>query len=200
MDKEYKLGVDLIEDDAILDPIRFDDVILAMVAGEKSFDQKTAEKVFKNILEDRLEDAFDIFRRNINEIVQACYRDDDDKPLEQHPDYSLETVTQLVSDLVEYLKSVGCLADVCFFYGGRRKFFDSAGEQAVEDDEEDPRSYFEYVANPHILSMSFEGGLHAILNGYTDPRFETQFSNILSKYGLFYELGDAWNLTVFPIS
>lgn len=64
---------------------------------------------------------------------------------------------------------------------------------------DDPRTYFEYVANPHILSMSFEGPLYDILNGYYGEfgyDLEEEFSNIFHKYGVYYELGNAWNLTV----
>ena len=60
-----------------------------------------------------------------------------------------------------------------------------------------PLDYFEYV-NPETISMSFEGPLYDVLNycggGYTD-KLEREFSEILAKYGLYYELGNAWNLT-----
>lgn len=64
--------------------------------------------------------------------------------------------------------------------------------------EADPRDYFEYV-NPDTLSMSFEGDLYDVLNGYcygwTD--LETRFMDIFSRYGVYYELGNAWNLSVY---
>lgn len=56
-----------------------------------------------------------------------------------------------------------------------------------------PLDYFEYV-NPETISMSFEGPLYDILN-YSGGRLEREFSKILEKYGLYYELGNAWNLT-----
>lgn len=63
--------------------------------------------------------------------------------------------------------------------------------------EAEPKDYFEYVAEPNILSMSFEGGLYSVLNGYTYgwAKLEDEFRKIFEKYGLYFELGNAWNLT-----
>ena len=65
--------------------------------------------------------------------------------------------------------------------------------------EADPKNYFEYVREPNILSMSFEGILYEVLNGYTHgwTKTEAEFRAIFEKYGLYFELGNAWNLTCF---
>lgn len=67
--------------------------------------------------------------------------------------------------------------------------------------EANPKCYFEYVANPHILSMSFEGILYDVLNGYSYgwTKTEADFKAIFEKYGLYFELGNAWNLTCFEV-
>lgn len=62
----------------------------------------------------------------------------------------------------------------------------------------DPHTYFEYAAHQHILSMSFEGKLYEILNYLFDERAE-RLEKIFNHFGLYYELGDAWNLTLYPI-
>ena len=61
-----------------------------------------------------------------------------------------------------------------------------------------PHDYFEYCAYDHILSMSFEGPLYEVLN-YTFGRKEEEFSAIFEKWGLYYEFGNAWNLSAYPI-
>jgi hypothetical protein len=61
-----------------------------------------------------------------------------------------------------------------------------------------PHDYFEYCAYDHILSMSFEGPLHDVLN-YTFGRKEEEFSAIFNKWGLYYEFGNSWNLSICPI-
>lgn len=69
--------------------------------------------------------------------------------------------------------------------------------------EEDPRRYFEYVNEEHFISMSFEGPLYDLLNQYFPTEaaeaLEDEFSKIFEKYGYYYELGHAWNLTAYKI-
>ena len=53
--------------------------------------------------------------------------------------------------------------------------------------------------------MSFEGDFCSCLNGYSeygaefDNMIQQEFSNILAKYGLYYALGNHWNLTCYPV-
>ncbi|MGE4353528.1 MAG: hypothetical protein AB7D36_05540 [Oscillospiraceae bacterium] len=65
------------------------------------------------------------------------------------------------------------------------------------DENDDPRRYFEYVHEPNILSMSFEGPLYDALN-YGNGKTEAELLNIFKKYGLCFEIGNAWNLTACP--
>ena len=78
------------------------------------------------------------------------------------------------------------------------KCYDSEKKEIIENIY--PEEYFEYVASDHILSMSFEGTLYEILNYYIDlPKTLEEFNNIFKKYGVYYELGNAWNLTCYYI-
>ena len=61
-----------------------------------------------------------------------------------------------------------------------------------------PHDYFEWAAYDHILSMSFEGPLYDVLN-YTFGKNEEVFRSIFERRGLYYEFGNAWNLTVYLI-
>lgn len=67
--------------------------------------------------------------------------------------------------------------------------------------EAEPKDYFEYVREPNILSMSFEGSLYEVLNAYVRgwENLEDEFRKIFEKYGLYFELGHAWNLTCFEV-
>lgn len=62
--------------------------------------------------------------------------------------------------------------------------------------DKNPLDYFEY-ANPETVSMSFEGMLYEIVNdfGMEFPELWESFNKIFEKYGYYYELGNAWNLT-----
>ena len=61
-----------------------------------------------------------------------------------------------------------------------------------------PNDYFEY--NGDILSISFDGSeLYNILNCYAyKENFMKKFKAIFDKYNVYYELGNAWNLSVYP--
>lgn len=59
-----------------------------------------------------------------------------------------------------------------------------------------PHNYFEYCAYDHILSMSFEGPLYEAINEYGCSGLE----EIFHKYGLYYELGNMWNLSAYLIN
>lgn len=73
--------------------------------------------------------------------------------------------------------------------------FDYVVKQKVIKDI-NPRDYFEYAAQNHILSMSFEGPLYDDLN--YDFRHVDEFDKLFEKYGLYYELGFAYTLSAYP--
>lgn len=73
-------------------------------------------------------------------------------------------------------------------------------DELYEYENRNPLDYFEY-ANPKTLSMSFEGSLNHVLNGYTHGwiKLEEEFSKLFTKYGLYYEMGYAWSLSAYEI-
>lgn len=85
--------------------------------------------------------------------------------------------------------------DVHIYVNGKRYTIDDNGN-LVYDIDADPRDYFKYVREPNILSMSFEGPLYDEIN-YDNIELLQPF---FEKYGLFYELGNAWNLSVYAIN
>lgn len=60
----------------------------------------------------------------------------------------------------------------------------------------DPHDYFDWAAYDHILSMSFEGALYYAINEYGCEGLD----KIFEKYGLYYELGNMWNLSAYLIN
>lgn len=73
-------------------------------------------------------------------------------------------------------------------------------ENLYEYEEKNPKDYFEY-GNPDTLSMSFEGPLNHVLNGYVRgwTKTEAQFAKLFEKYGLYYEMGYSWSLSAYKI-
>ena len=114
---------------------------------------------------------------------------------------------ELATEIFEWLVKNEMWVDVRIYFNG--KFW---GTHNPETDEyyynehkyyegiADPRDYFEWVREPeNILSMSFEGPLYMELNGYNNYHLTEQFTKIFEKYGLYWELGNAWNLTACEV-
>lgn len=70
-------------------------------------------------------------------------------------------------------------------------------------EDQDPRNVTEYTGD--ILTMSFEGVLAGVLNyTYSDSEhpnvIEDGLNALFAKYGLYYTLGELWNLTLHRLS
>lgn len=61
----------------------------------------------------------------------------------------------------------------------------------------DPRRYFEFVNPDHILSMSFEGPIYHMFNYGQYRPVKKKFDELLKRFGVYYELGHAWNLSCY---
>lgn len=113
-------------------------------------------------------------------------------------------IEELVREIENFLKEHSLLGDVCIYFNNKRHHWEwnyKTDECTLkEDDDISPLDYFEYVNTKHILSMSFEGSFYHVLNGYTKRAFDLQdkFSEILERYGVYYELGHSWNLSCYP--
>lgn len=110
-------------------------------------------------------------------------------------------IERLANEIIAFLEANDIASDVSIYYNGNvvrsKTEYKGDGEYSytwVKTENVDPHKYFEYAAYDHILSMSFEGGLYDVLN-YSGGRKMDKFMEILEKYGLYYELGNAWNLT-----
>lgn len=109
----------------------------------------------------------------------------------------------LAKEIYQWLVDNEIWVDVAIYYDGKRMA--SWGKEGGKDvfryngepfiTEAEPSNYFEYVADPHILSMSFEGPLYDVLN--YGSGLENEFTAIFEKHGLYYELGNSWNLTCY---
>lgn len=103
-------------------------------------------------------------------------------------------VTQSVEDVGDMtLDEIS--GHISSYYQTLSKMVESYGGTPFIEENMDPRNHFKYVREPNILSMSFEGTLYDILN--THDMFALQ--DLFSKYGLYYECGNAWNLSAYPI-
>ena len=115
----------------------------------------------------------------------------------------------LAKDIYDWCIENELWLDCCIYFNGKSWASWSTwngidgkkiGNMLYEYENKDPRRYFEY-ANPNTLSMSFEGDLNHVLNGYVHGwvELEEQFLRLFEKYGMYYEMGHAWNLSAFYI-
>lgn len=72
-------------------------------------------------------------------------------------------------------------------------------EHLIEEENQNPRTYFEYVNPDHILSMSFEGPVCEMLYYGILPSVRREFDKIFERYGLYYEFGHHWNFSCYYI-
>lgn len=129
---------------------------------------------------------------------------DEQKALLNHPNWPEERVEALVNDVKDWLIGAGLWLDVFIYYNGKRMSFTNNGTaipNIVIEEDKDPRDYFEYVGNPHIMSMSFEGNLYEVLNYYScnSDKMEAEFDALLKRHGCYYTLGHAWDLSCYEV-
>lgn len=113
-------------------------------------------------------------------------------------------IEQMAKEIMDFLIANDLSYDVAIYYNNKRMYNDYnwVGGKYVDNiiikDDYNPHDYFEYAAHNHILSMSFEGALYNSIN-YNGYKIE-EFDKIFEKYGVYYELGNSWNLTSYVIN
>ena len=115
---------------------------------------------------------------------------------------------KLALEILAFLRQHGMWQDTTIFFNGKAlstSNYDRDNPQHHYDEQEpftlDPfLPKFEYAAPPdrHILSMSWDGPLHNLLN-YGEPSWKLQeeFRQIFVRHGVWYEQGHSWNLTCY---
>lgn len=118
-------------------------------------------------------------------------------------------IENLAKEIRQYLLDRDMWIDTTIYFNGKAfSTGDGQGHHYYNDplhlvvlEDEDPHDYTEYAGD--ILTMTFEGPLYEALNygDYGDNQWQTEeeLTAIFRKYGLYYELGNAWNLTACPI-
>ena len=115
----------------------------------------------------------------------------------------------LAIDIYEWCKKHDLWGDNTIYFDGKawtnsETWGTEEGKKIAEDlyeyEDMNPKDYFEY-ANPNTLSMSFEGSLNHVLNGYVYGwgRLVDKFEHLFKKHGFYYEFGNSWNLSVYEI-
>ncbi len=71
MNRQWKLGDDLHQNDTVFDAIDFENIILMMQCNEKVKDEEAVWRCFNEIIDSRMMDAKFLVENNIEEIIKA---------------------------------------------------------------------------------------------------------------------------------
>lgn len=117
--------------------------------------------------------------------------------------FTKELIEQFAYDVMKYLTKYNLDSSVCIYFNNKRirHEYDLREEnhtpKLIVEENMNPFDYFEYANHNHILSMSFEGPLYESIN-YSGYKTEG-LRELFEKYGVYWELGNAWNLSAYPI-
>lgn len=193
--------------DSLLDGFTLRQVVDALHNEPGPLTEEVLKKVVNDMLAPQLEDMWVIVHENDEEIIAAAYNGREDNPYKV-PEFDMDWADRaeaLANDIYTWCLEHDCWQDVYIYYNGKRMgtmghdkngytVYCYGGKPYIESGY-DPRDYFKYVREPNILSMSFEGPLYEFLDNDMEALDE-----LFKKYGLYYEFGDAWNLSAYPIN
>lgn len=117
-----------------------------------------------------------------------------------------EQIEEMAVEIREFLLERGMWQDVDIYFNGKRfttrnpedgHYYYNDREKLFVEENQNPRDYFEYVAEEHILSMAFEGPACEMIYYGLFQSAKRGFDKIFEKYGVYYEQGEHWNLTCF---
>ena len=104
-----------------------------------------------------------------------------------------EKITKLISDY-------NLDSDVAIYFGGKRLdcFSTNDEDDWIEVEEVKGSEYCQY-ANDDTITMTFEGPLYDAINYGGYGEFMKKLDKLISDYGYYYELGNAWNLALYKL-
>lgn len=107
-----------------------------------------------------------------------------------------ERIEALAFTILEVLQEKELDDALCIYYNNKRLSTYKGGKEIEEN--MNPHNYFQYCAYNHILSISTEGGLYNVLN-YGVGRFPKKLEELFERLGIYWERGESWNLSFYPI-
>lgn len=113
-------------------------------------------------------------------------------------------IEKLAKELRKFLLDREMWIDTTIYFNGKAfstddrqgHYYYNDPDHLVVLENEDPHRVTEYAGD--ILTMTFEGPLYDALN-YGPWSVEEKLQAIFRKYGLYFEMGECWNLTARPL-
>lgn len=107
----------------------------------------------------------------------------------------------LAFEIAELITEYNVDQDVAIYFNDvRLQCFTTNDKEGWVLEEGFKGSEYTKYANDDTITMTFEGPLYSIMNCYIiSDNFFDDFDNLLKEYGYYYELGNAWNLSLYPL-
>ena len=117
---------------------------------------------------------------------------------------SKSKIEKLAKEIRSFLLEHEMWVDVTIYFNGKAfstddrqgNYYYNDPSHLVVLEDQDPHKISEYASD--ILTMTFEGDFYDVVNYGEWPQALDQFEKIISSYGLYYELGYAWQLGLYP--
>ena len=121
----------------------------------------------------------------------------------------MNNITNLVLDIIRYLLDNDLNHDVNIYADNHLHCFNKENDPDFIKAHIPSGTYYKSIfetnaeceyKNDNTVTMTFEGPLYEALNYERSGKTADDLQNIFEKYGLYFELGNAWNLAAFPIN
>ena len=195
--------------DDLLHPITWDDLILAaqndrkiMNAASPKIREELVVKLFMKLAAENKTNAYDQLRSEIGNVMNFIVDEDGVSCDLKWRDVAISLALKIFAIMEEY----GINPDCNIYAAGKRFSMDRDDRGAYKpvqiEDNVSPYEYTEYCRVLNILLMTFDGEVYEAFNYDGGDRlyeFCHDVEELLREHGLFYELGEPFNLSVYPI-
>lgn len=112
----------------------------------------------------------------------------------------MDKLEKMANEIAELITARGMDSDTAIYFDNKRlDCFTTNKEKGWKLEEGFKGSDYTEYANDEGITMTFEGPVYDAMNYNGDPEFVRQFDRLISRYGYYYELGHAWNLSLYKI-
>lgn len=126
--------------------------------------------------------------------------------MNNYPTITKNKIEEIALKIIEVLEKKDLASDLCVYFNNKRisvrlKYNEEDETFYYLREEEEninPHNYLIYCPYNHIISISTEGGLYDELN-YGSGEFPKELENLFDKTGIYYERGESWNLSFYPL-
>ena len=124
--------------------------------------------------------------------------------MNNYPTITKNKIEKIALRILSVLEKKELASDLSIYFNNKRisiktKYTDeSVKYERVKEEDINPHDYLTYCPYKHIISISTEGELYAQLN-YGSGQFPKVLEDLFKKVGIYYEMGESWNLSFYPI-